>query len=86
MKPIATTRLSSKGQVVIPEEIRSALNLHEGDQFVVMGENDYVILKIITPPSIEEFDYLIDKTRAQARKLGLQKEDIHAAIKKARKK
>lgn len=86
MKPIATTRLSSKGQVVIPEEIRSALNLHEGDQFVVMGENDYVILKIISPPSIKEFDPLIRKTRAQARKVGLQKEDIHAAIRKARKK
>jgi hypothetical protein len=51
-----------------------------------MGENDYVILKIITPPSIEEFDYLINNTRMQARKLDLKKEDIPAAIKKARKK
>ena len=48
MASYATTRLSSKGQVVIPEEIRNNLGLSEGDQFVVIGEGDSVILKTIT--------------------------------------
>ena len=47
MASYATTRLSSKGQVVIPEEIRNDLGLSEGDQFVVIGEGDSVILKTI---------------------------------------
>lgn len=40
MAGYATTKLSSRGQVVIPEEIRISLGLNEGDQFVVIGEGD----------------------------------------------
>ena len=43
MNHLATTKLSSKGQVVIPEEIRNQLNLHPGDQFIVVAEKDVVI-------------------------------------------
>ena len=31
MKTLATTRMSSKGQIVIPESIRKRLNLKAGD-------------------------------------------------------
>ena len=51
MADYATTKLSSKGQVVIPEEVRNDLGLNEGDHFVVIGQGDAVILKVITPPS-----------------------------------
>ena len=44
MAAYATTKLSSRGQVVIPEEIRNNLGLNEGDQFLVIGEGDAVIL------------------------------------------
>src|SRR5438552_4118017 len=37
MSEAATTTLSSKGQVVIPEEIRSRLGLKTGAQFVVVA-------------------------------------------------
>jgi AbrB family looped-hinge helix DNA binding protein len=67
MTNIGTTRMSSKGQVVIPEEIRKKLKLKTGSQFVVLGEDDVVILKAISPPSIEEFDGLIAEARRQAR-------------------
>ena len=39
----ATTKMSSKGQVVIPEEIRRRLKLKTGAQFVVIGEDDVVM-------------------------------------------
>lgn len=84
MKALATTRMSSKGQIVIPENIRKQLNLKEGTQFVVVGENDVVMLKTIEPPIIEDFDNLIQQARAQAKNVGLKKSDIKAAIKKAR--
>jgi len=49
MADYATTKLSSKGQVVIPEDVRNDLGLTEGDRFVVIGQGDAVILKVITP-------------------------------------
>ena len=84
MANTATTKMSSKGQVVIPEDIRKRLNLKTGSQFVIMGENDVVILKTIKPPSMAEFDSLIAKARGQGKKAGLKQSDITAAIAKAR--
>jgi AbrB family looped-hinge helix DNA binding protein len=84
MPGLSTTKMSSKGQVVIPEDIRRRLGLKAGSQFVVVGEKDTVILKAISPPSFEEFDELIAKARKQAAKVGLKRSDITAAIAKVR--
>ena len=80
MENLATTKMSSKGQVVIPEVIRKRLNLKTGARFVVVGDNDVVILKNITPPSIEEFDDLIAKARKVGQQVGLKETDIKEAI------
>ncbi len=84
MADIATTRLSSKGQVVIPGDIRKKLNLTEGTRFIVLGEKDAVILKKIAPPSLQEFDRLLRKARKAAKEAGLTPADINALIKEAR--
>jgi AbrB family looped-hinge helix DNA binding protein len=84
MESLATTRLSSKGQVVIPEEIRERLGLKEGTQFVVVGERDVVILKSIAPPSMEEFDELVRSARGAARKAGMKPADVRRAVARAR--
>ncbi len=84
MANVSTTKMSSKGQVVIPENIRKNLNLKTGAQFVVVGEKDVVILKSISPPSLDEFDELIAKARRDGKKAGLKKSDIQEAIKKVR--
>lgn len=84
MSDLATTKMSSKGQVVIPENIRKRLKLKAGSQFVVVGDEDVVILKAISAPSMEEFDTLIAEARKQAREAGLKMADIAAAIARAR--
>jgi AbrB family looped-hinge helix DNA binding protein len=84
MEILATTHMSSKGQVVIPESIRKRLNLREGSQFIVVGDADVVILKVVTPPDMGEFDSLIKQAREQAKKAGLTQKDIEAAVAKAR--
>ncbi|MBW2149907.1 MAG: AbrB/MazE/SpoVT family DNA-binding domain-containing protein [Deltaproteobacteria bacterium] len=86
MAGVSTTKLSSKGQVVIPENIRKKLNLKTGAQFVVVGDRDVVILKNISPPSLDEFDSLITEARRAARKAGIKKSDIEKAIVKVRDK
>ena len=84
MANVSTTKMSSKGQVVIPENIRKQLNLKAGVQFVVVGEKDVVILKTIAPPPLDEFDALIADARKKGKQAGLTKSDIKDAISKAR--
>ena len=84
MAGVATTRMSSKGQVVIPEGIRKRLSLKAGSQFVVVGEKDTVILKAISRPTLAEFDELISEARRQARQAGMKRSDIMEAIREAR--
>jgi len=84
MADVATTKMSSKGQVVIPENIRKRLNLKVGSQFVVVGEKDVVILKNISPPAIDEFEDLISEARKKGRQAGIKKSDIKNAILKVR--
>lgn len=86
MAAYATTKLSSKGQVVIPEEVRRTLGLNEGDQFLVIGQGDAVILKTITPPKIEEFQELLSKARAEGRKARIGKADLKSAIARVRRR
>ena len=84
MAKAATTKMSSKGQVVIPEEIRERLGLGPGVQFLVIGEGDVIILKSISTPSMKDFDRLLRKAKKQARAAGLQHADIGKAIRAAR--
>jgi AbrB family looped-hinge helix DNA binding protein len=81
---IATTKMSSKGQVVIPEIVREALGLESGCQFLVLGEKDAVILKTISPLSKKEFSNLLLKARKEAKKAGLKPKDVSGAIAKIR--
>jgi AbrB family looped-hinge helix DNA binding protein len=84
MAEAATTKLSSKGQVVIPEEIRNRLGLETGAQFVVVGDRDVVILKVIQAPDVAEFDELVGRARKAAKRAGLKRDDVDKAIRKAR--
>lgn len=86
METVETTKMSSKGQIVIPEEIRKKLGLKAGDKFLVMGDKDVLILKTISAPSMYEFDELIKKARRQAKALGIKPSDISEAITESRKK
>jgi len=83
---VATTKMSSKGQVVIPEDVRKSLNLKAGDQFVVIGNGDAVVLKLISQPKMGEFDEMLNEARKKAKQAGLKKSDISEAIREVRAK
>lgn len=84
MPDMATTRMSSKGQVVIPEEIRDRLALEPGTEFIVLGEGDAVILKVLQAPSMTEFEDLVQRARKAAKRTGMKKRDIDQAVKTVR--
>lgn len=85
MSEAATTTLSSKGQVVIPEEIRARLGLKAGAQFVVVADRDVVIFKVLDPPALGEFTSLVARARHAAKRGGLRPADIAKAVSKVRR-
>ncbi len=80
MKTLSTARMSSRGQVVIPEDIRNKLGLTTGSQFIVVGQDDVIIMKTITQPSMRDFDVLIKKARQQAKSAKMTVSDITRVI------
>ncbi|WP_178087772.1 AbrB/MazE/SpoVT family DNA-binding domain-containing protein [Methylacidimicrobium cyclopophantes] len=57
-RPVGTTRLSIKGQVVIPEAICKSLDLKRGDQFFVLADKDTICLRVLRPPTSREWAQL----------------------------
>lgn len=85
MEKLEITSMSSRGQVVIPLDVREQLGLKEGEKFVVLGEDDTVVLKKVTMPSFKNFDKLIQKTQQFAKAKSITKSDVEGAIKRARR-
>ena len=52
---------------------------------MVVGEKDVIILKNISPPSMDEFTDLIKSARQQAKEVGLKPSDIDSIISEVRK-
>ena len=84
MEKFATTKMTSKGQVVIPEGIRKQLRLKAGSRFMVIGEKDVVILNEIAAPSMREFDALIAEARRSAKRAGVKKSDVGRVVREVR--
>ncbi len=81
---ISSTTLSSRGQVVIPENIRKSMDLQEGTTFLVFNEEDVVFLKLMRPPSRKSISHILKLARKQARAAGMTKKDLKKAIAAAR--
>jgi len=45
MSLVKTTRMTSRGQVVIPQKIRDALGLEEGDEMIVAHERERIVMR-----------------------------------------
>ena len=83
---IEFTKLSSKGQVVIPIDIRKEMGLKEGAPLAVTTNKDTILLKKIKMPTLDDFEKLTAKTAEIARKRGITKKDIEEAICEVRSK
>ena len=84
MEKVEVTRLSSKGQVVLPQGIRHKLNLEDGDRFVVIANGDTVVLKKLEMPSLAGAQALLYKSRAYAKKAKLSSKSLKGTIQKVR--
>ncbi len=79
--------MSSKGQIVIPRHIRKALDLKEGEAFVVVGKDDTILLKKLAMPSQKELFERIHGWGAKfAKRKGFKEEKLQEQIERARSK
>lgn len=78
------TRVSSKGQVVIPGLIRERLGLTGGSRLLVFGEGDTIILKKVGLAS-EETRETLAAVRKKIRELRVTREDVSREIRLVRK-
>jgi len=77
------TKVSSRGQVVIPGQIRERLGLTDGSQLLVFGEGDTIILKKVGLASNENKEVLVS-VRNKIRQLGISRKDISREVKAVR--
>ena len=54
MGEVELIKMSSRGQIVIPQEVRKKMKLEEGEAFAVTGSGDTLLLKRVKMPSKEE--------------------------------
>ena len=86
METLAVTTMTTRGQIVIPQAVREALDIDAGTKFAVAGEGDTIILKRLEIPSTHELKSLLAESRKAARKKKLKKSDMAKAIREERKK
>jgi antitoxin PrlF len=85
---IEMIKMSSKGQIVIPQGIREEVCASEGTIFAVVSGKDSIVLKKIKMPSKEELicelQEIAKEGAKKAEKLGIKETDIPNLIQKIR--
>lgn len=73
---IELTKMSSRGQIVIPQGIREKIKAKEGSLFAVFGSDDSLVLKRIEMPNkeklIRDLEKIAKDGRKRAEELGLK--------------
>ena len=87
--PAETIKMSSRGQIVIPQDIREELKASEVTLFSVVSAKDTIILKKLLTPSkedlIREMGVIALEGRKRAEKLGIKESDVAELIQRGRK-
>jgi len=80
------TRLSEKGQIVIPSDLRKRMGLKEGVRFLIVGLDDTIVLrKLELSQERMRLKQLLEKSRAKAEKIGFTDKEIDRLIHSYRK-
>ncbi len=80
-------KMSPKGQLVVPQDIRESEAFEPGDRFIAMSVKEGVLFKKVEMPNIKrEFEKLSKEIEAKFKKDKVTSKDISDALKWARKK
>ena len=83
-------KMSSKGQIVIPQDIRAEICASEGTMFAVVSGRDSIVLKKIAMPSKEDLICELKEIAKEGKKRleakGIKEADIPSIVEKSRKR
>ena len=83
-------KMSSKGQIVIPQDIRAEICASEGTMFAVVSGRDSIVLKKVATPSKEELICELKEIAKEGKKRleskGIKEADISNIVEKSRKR
>ena len=83
---VNVTKVSSRGQVVIPREIRSSLGLREGAGLLVFKVGDSIVLKSASITGLAETEGNLKALRKRIKRLGITRKDVESEIREVRRK
>lgn len=78
------TKISSKGQIVIPQEIREKLKLEEGNLLLISDLDNSICLKKIEIQKLKSWDEATKPFREAAKKSKFSKEDLERVVAESR--
>jgi len=85
---IELIKMSSRGQIVIPQDIRAEICASEGTMFAVVSGKDSIVLKKVAMPSKEdlicELKEIAKQGAKKAEKLGIKESDVPNLVHKLR--
>lgn len=75
-------RLSSKGQLVVPQEFRDALGVQAGDELTVhLLGHELLVLEVPAPSPVEQAFVRLER---HVQERGITREDVEAAVEEVR--
>ena len=77
--------VSSKGQVVLPASMRKSLSIGAGDKLAAYASDDFIMLKVLRMPTIDDFKAKLDEAQAWAASVGYTETDVNDIIKAKRR-
>ena len=84
MTNVMTTRMSSKGQVVLPEALRQMYGWQSGTAFTILAYKGSIIMQPLKTPTEEEvaaeFEDAFEEARRLAQDAGMTPMDVTNAI------
>ncbi|MFH1774404.1 MAG: AbrB/MazE/SpoVT family DNA-binding domain-containing protein [Methanobacteriota archaeon] len=79
MSEAELVKISPRGQIVIPKDIREVLGLEGGERFAVKAQGDVILLKRVEIPELKE-----SWGESFAREKGIKEEDVGKVIHRRR--
>ncbi len=73
-----TVKVSDKGQIAIPSDIRKAMKIKKGEELLIVRKGDKLLVEKSSKVSqkfASEFDFMLKNTEATTKKLWNNKED-----------
>lgn len=77
--------VSSKGQIVLPMEMRKKMDIGAGAKLAAYALGDIIMLKPIDVPTESDFRKSLDEAQAWAKEAGYKESDVNDIVKSYRK-